>query len=79
MTEENETSEFIKLIDIHTELKATFFSYYKYSFGFITEIDGLKWEFWIGGDKDDIYKLVVEPLMLLKDLRNKITYAKKII
>jgi hypothetical protein len=77
MIEENETSEFIKLVEKHSELKATFFSYYKYSFGFIIEIEGQKWEFWVGGDRDDIYRLVIEPLVTLKDLRNNITYAKK--
>ena len=75
---EDKTDEFLKLIESHLELKATFLRYYKYSFEYIIEIEGQKWHFWVGGDRDEIYKWVFEPLMTLKDLRNKIRYVEKI-
>ena len=74
---EKETNEFMKLVEKYPDVRATFASYYKYEFKFITEVEGERWEFWVGGDRDDIYRLYIEPSMILKDLRYDIAYAEK--
>ena len=51
-----------------------FTSYYKYTFSFEAEQDGLVFLGWFGGDADDIYRyeITVDSVMLVKDFEDQL-------
>ena len=57
--------KFIELAKSHPDVIAKFVVYYKYGFEFTTEIDGVKWDFVVGEDSDDIYRCEIHPEMPL--------------
>jgi hypothetical protein len=66
--EERSRKKFLGLAKEHPELTAKFLRYYKYHFDFTTEIDGVRWDFVVGEDSDDIYRFEVTSEMLVSEI-----------
>ena len=77
METEDRTSEFIILAEKYPEQTAKFLTYYKYEFTFVTEIEGEKWWFSIGGDSYDIYRVHIKPETKLKEIKDLVFSAIK--
>ena len=73
MNEEERKKRFEELVRQHPDAVAKFTSYYKYRFEFTTEINGVRWDFAIGEDSDDIYRCEIHPEMPLSKVLRQAT------
>jgi hypothetical protein len=74
---EDRVGEFTILAEKYQEQTAKFLTYYKYEFTFVTEIEGDEWWFTVGGNKDDIYRLHIQPETKLKEIKDCVLFAEK--
>ena len=74
---EDRVGEFTILAEKYREQTAKFLTYYKYEFTFVTKIEGDEWQFTVGGNKDDIYRLHIQPETKLKEIKDFVLFAVK--